>query len=62
MAVVDVAVALRVPLGVAKVLIGDLVTEGYLRCGAQEDEVSIEMIERIRDRTRALTRRRCRWP
>ena len=62
MAVVDVAVALRVPLGVAKVLIGDLVTEGYLRCGAQEDEVSIEMIERIRDRVRALTRRRCRWP
>jgi hypothetical protein len=54
MAVVDVAVALRVPLGVAKVLIGDLVTEGYLRCGSQEDELSIELIERIRDRVRAL--------
>lgn len=53
MAVVDVAVALRVPLGVVRVLVADLVHEGHLRCDAPE-ELPIELIERIRDRVRAL--------
>jgi hypothetical protein len=53
MAVVDVAVALRVPLGVARVLIADLIMDEYLRCDARE-ELPIELIERIRDRVRAL--------
>jgi hypothetical protein len=53
MAVVDVAVALRLPLGVARVLVSDLLAEGYLYSNEQE-ELSIEMIERIRDRVRAL--------
>lgn len=53
MAVADVAVALRAPLGVARVLIADLITNGYLRCEEQR-ELTIDLIERIRDRVRAL--------
>lgn len=53
MAVVDVAVALRLPLGVTKVLIGDLVTEGYLNCDVH-GEITPSLLERIRDRVRAL--------
>ncbi|SDY91516.1 Protein of unknown function [Micromonospora pattaloongensis] len=53
MSVADVAVALRVPLGVARVLVADLVVEGYLH-SAEQGELTIEMIERIRDRVRAL--------
>jgi hypothetical protein len=53
MAVADVAVALRVPLGVVRVLAADLIAEGHLRPAAT-GELSIEMIERIRDRVRAL--------
>jgi hypothetical protein len=53
MAIADIAVALRVPLGVARVLVADLVTEGYLHC-EEQGEISIEIIERIRDRVRAL--------
>lgn len=53
MSIADVAVALHVPLGVARVLVADLVVDGYLH-SAEQGELSIEMIERIRDRVRAL--------
>ncbi|MER7166927.1 DUF742 domain-containing protein [Micromonospora sp. NPDC000207] len=51
--VADVAVGLRVPLGVTRVLVADLLTEGYLR-REEQGELSVAMIERIRDRVRAL--------
>ncbi|MFI7024605.1 DUF742 domain-containing protein [Micromonospora sp. NPDC049900] len=51
--VADLAVALRVPLGVARVLVADLLSEGYLR-REEQGELSVAMIERIRDRVRAL--------
>jgi len=52
--VADLAVALRVPLGVVRVIVADLVTDGYLRIEQQAGELPIEVIERIRDRVRAL--------
>ncbi|KXK58308.1 hypothetical protein AWW66_30520 [Micromonospora rosaria] len=51
--VADVAVALRVPLGVTRVLVADLLADGYLR-REEQGELSVAMIERIRDRVRAL--------
>jgi Protein of unknown function (DUF742) len=51
--VAEIAVRLGVPLGVARVLIADLVTEGLVTVEESRD-VSIEIIERIRDRVRAL--------
>jgi hypothetical protein len=51
--VADVAVALGAPLGVTRVLVSDLVVDGFLQAVAQE-EPSVELIERIRDRVRAL--------
>jgi hypothetical protein len=54
MALADVAVALAVPLGVGRVLVADLLAEGYLRRVEQPDVLPVELIERIRDRVRAL--------
>ena len=54
MAMADLAVALRVPLGVVKVIVADLVTEGYLQLEDRLGEIPISIIERIRDRVRAL--------
>jgi hypothetical protein len=54
MSMADLSVAMRVPLGVIKVIVADLVTEGYLRIEEQLGELPIELIERIRDRVRAL--------
>ena len=54
MSVADLAVALKAPLGVVRVIVGDLIADGYLRIEEQPDELSIGMIERIRDRVRAL--------
>jgi hypothetical protein len=51
--IAEVAVGLGVPLGVARVLVADLVTEGYVTCHDQH-ELPIDVIERIRDRVRAL--------
>lgn len=51
--VAEIAVALRVPLGVARVLIADLLTSNLVRAEDQ-GELSIDIIERIRDRVRAL--------
>jgi hypothetical protein len=51
--VAEIAVGLGVPLGVARVLIADLATDGFVSCD-QPGELPIEVIERIRDRVRAL--------
>ncbi|WP_250034971.1 DUF742 domain-containing protein [Paractinoplanes maris] len=53
-AVADVAVALRQPLGVVRVLAADLVAEGHLRIEDQLGELPLALIERIRDRVSAL--------
>jgi hypothetical protein len=49
----EVAAALRVPLGVARVLVSDLVSDGSVTV-VQREELSVQLIERIRDRVRAL--------
>jgi hypothetical protein len=54
MSVADLSVALRVPLGVVRVIIADLITQDYLRVQEQPNELSTALIERIRDRVRAL--------
>jgi hypothetical protein len=51
--VAEIAVRLAVPLGVARVLVADLATEGFVSC-TEPTELPIEVIERIRDRVRAL--------
>lgn len=53
-AVADIAVALRVPLGVAMVLVADLAAERLVRVDRSAAEPSRETIERIRDRVRGL--------
>ncbi|MEU4222439.1 DUF742 domain-containing protein [Actinoplanes sp. NPDC026623] len=54
MSIADLAVALGVPLGVIRVIVADLVTDGYVRIEEQLGELPIALIERIRDRVRAL--------
>lgn len=49
----ELSAALRVPLGVARVLVSDLVDDGSVSV-VQREELSIQLIERIRDRVRAL--------
>lgn len=49
----EIASALRVPLGVAKVLVADLLTERLISL-APLTELPIDVIERIRDCVRAL--------
>jgi hypothetical protein len=49
----ELAAALRVPLGVARVLVSDLVAAGSVTV-VQREELSVQLIERIRDRVRAL--------
>ncbi|GAA4261715.1 DUF742 domain-containing protein [Dactylosporangium darangshiense] len=51
--VVDIAVRLGLPLGVARVLVADLVSDGYATSQGPT-ELPIETIERIRDRVRSL--------
>jgi hypothetical protein len=51
--VAEVAAALRVPVGVARVLVSDLIAEGVVTL-LQSQELSVQMLERIRDRVRAL--------
>lgn len=51
--VAEIAVRLGVPLGVARVLVADLVTDGYVSF-SQPAELPIDVLERIRDRVRAL--------
>jgi hypothetical protein len=54
MSLADVAVGLGTSLGVTRVLVADLLADGYLYQEEQPDELPIEMIERIRDLVRAL--------
>jgi len=54
MSIADVSVALRAPLGVVRVIVADLITQDYLRVEEQPRELSTSLIERIRDRVRAL--------
>ena len=51
--VAEIAVGLAVPLGVARVLIADLATAGYVTI-QDSPTITSDMIERIRDRVRAL--------
>lgn len=54
MSVADLAAALRAPLGVVRVIVADLITQGFLRAGESPGELTTTLIERIRDRVRAL--------
>jgi hypothetical protein len=51
--VAEIAVALAMPLGVVRVLVADLVTDGYVFI-QESDMITVDMLERIRDRVRAL--------
>jgi Protein of unknown function (DUF742) len=51
--VAEIAVALAVPLGVARVLIADMATAGFVTI-QDSPTITSDMIERIRDRVRAL--------
>nr|WP_205864469.1 DUF742 domain-containing protein [Planosporangium mesophilum] len=51
--VAEISAHLGIPLGVTRVLVADLATEGFVSC-TEPAELPIEMIERIRDRVRAL--------
>ena len=56
-ALADVATCLRVPVGVARVLVADLAADGCLTVEepmADPSELPVELIERIVDRVRAL--------
>jgi hypothetical protein len=54
MSVADIAVGVRAPLGVTRVIVADLIADGYLKVQEQPGEISTALIERIRDRVRAL--------
>jgi len=51
--IAEISAALAVPVGVARVLVSDLISEGLVLV-VQRQELTLEMIERIRDRVRAL--------
>ena len=51
--VADIAAALGVPLGVVRILISDLIADGYVTL-VENKTLSTGMLERIRDRVRAL--------
>lgn len=51
--IAELSAALRVPLGVVRVLVSDLAAEGRVSV-VQHEQLSIQMMERIRDRVRAL--------
>jgi hypothetical protein len=53
LSVAEIAVRLGLPLGVARVLVADLVTDGYITF-IKVDELPIDVLERLRDRVRAL--------
>jgi hypothetical protein len=52
--IADLSAALRVPLAVVRVIVADLVGEGYLRIEEPVSDFTPALIERIRDRVRAL--------
>ncbi|WP_062508578.1 DUF742 domain-containing protein [Nocardia pseudobrasiliensis] len=51
--IAEIGAALRVPVGVAKVIVSDLAAAGYVNV-REAPELSIAAIERIRDLVRAL--------
>ena len=51
--IAEIGAALRVPVGVARVLVSDLVHAGHAAV-SETDELSISALERIRDLVRAL--------
>ncbi len=53
LSVAELAAALHIPLGVVRVLVSDLIADGLIVL-VQRQELSLQMIERIRDRVRAL--------
>jgi hypothetical protein len=55
LSVAEIAAGLGVPVGVTRVLIADLMTAGHVSCHDQdEDSISVDLIERIAQRVRAL--------
>lgn len=52
--IADLSVALRAPLGVVRVIVADLITQSFLDVATQPEVLSTSLIERIRDRVRAL--------
>jgi hypothetical protein len=55
LSVAEIASGLGVPVGVGRVLIADLVAGGYVTChNHDEDSLSVDLIERIAQRVRAL--------
>ena len=54
MSIADLSVALGAPLGVVRVIVADLTAEGLVLVGNASGELSTALIERIRDRVRAL--------
>ncbi|MFI5908530.1 DUF742 domain-containing protein [Dactylosporangium sp. NPDC051541] len=53
LSVAEIAVRLGVPLGVARVLVADLVADGYVSF-AKVEELPMDVLEKLRDRVRAL--------
>jgi hypothetical protein len=51
--IAELAVAMRLPIGVIRVLVGDLLDSGAVTV-VQVEEISLGLLERIRDRVRAL--------
>jgi hypothetical protein len=51
--VAELSAALQVPLGVARVLVSDLIADGLVML-VRREELSLQTLERIRDRVRAL--------
>ena len=49
----ELAAKMRVPIGVARVLVSDLIAEGFVTM-VERGELSVQLLERIRDRVRAL--------
>ncbi len=49
----EIAAALLVPLGVARVLVSDLISDGWVTL-VRREQLSVQLIERIRDGVRAL--------
>ncbi|MEV6303007.1 DUF742 domain-containing protein [Actinoplanes sp. NPDC051861] len=52
--VADLAASLAAPLGVVRVIVADLIGQGLIVVGDSRRQVSTTLIERIRDRVRAL--------
>lgn len=54
MSIADLSAALGAPMGVVRVIVADLIAEGYVLVGDVPGELPTALIERIRDRVRAL--------